>query len=192
MEEELEQPEPEKPVSPDIEDHPDDAHHATITAVKLVRRLDGRVSILVKLASRDVNSVAEFSIEVPTAFEIGLTEGRDFDPTTLPEDDENGRQQTIFRQSFANRKGDAWLQRLVFNMDSISRKDGKDPNTLDIIRKPATMEEYVHNLAEMLTGVNCIMLRRSGKVWNLVPDDDAPSYITDKRYKGYRLAWERD
>ena len=170
---------------PNIED---DAHNATITGVEYTKRDNGKISFLINISSRDEKMTVALDIPVPPLWEMNLNQGTEFDPLTLPEDGENDNQQTMFRRGIANRKLDAWLQRLVFNRDSLARKAGRDPKLLNIILKPQNIDDYVHNLCEMLSGVECLLLRRGGDVWQIM---DAGKYeLDDKRLKGYRIAWE--
>jgi hypothetical protein len=174
-----------EPVEEEVH-HEDEAHQATILGARLARKEDGRILIIVKITSRDAHCMDELEIEIPAAFEQGLTQGCAFDPSTLPEDEEHGKQQTMFRIGFANRKHDAWLEKLVFNMDSISRGFGKDPKALDIIARPQSLEEYVHNLHEMLSGVECILLRRDEKVWNVLSANYPKGFLAE-----YKLMWAK-
>jgi hypothetical protein len=165
-----------------------DIHHATITNVRLLRKDDGRVFFIIRAISRDRDYSNTLDLQIPNGFDDGCAKGSDFDPMTLPEDDENGRQQTLFRANFANRKNDAWLQRLVFNRESLARWVGKNPAALNILRKPESLEDYAHNLHEMLSGVECLMFQRVGKIWDLCKDTG--DYSAPK-FKGYKLAWEK-
>jgi len=167
----------------------DDVHHATITGVRLLRKDDGRCFFIIKVSSHDKNYVNTLDLQIPNGFDDGVAEGSKFDPMKLPEDDENGRQQSLYRVNFANRKNDAWLQRLVFGPYSLARKFGKKSTELDIILKPQTLEDYAHNLHEMLSGVECLMMQRGGKIWNLVAETDD---FKDAKWKGYKFAWEKN
>lgn len=166
----------------------DDVHHAIITGVRLSREAVS-TEIVISLSSLDVQCSSELSLTVPKGWEANVHLGSDFDPMTLPQDAEE-EQQTIFRRNFANNKHDSWFQRLVFNGDSIARRFGKNPKTLNIIQKSQTMDDYVHNLKEMLLGVECYMLRRRQTVWEVLSlkerEDD------DKRFDIYERAWEQN
>jgi len=94
----------------------------------------------------------------------------------------------MFRQNIANRNLDAWLQILVFNEGSLARSAGRDPATLNIVAKPQSMTDYAHNLHEMLQGVNCTLLQRSGRVWEVSPEGFYAK--GDEHLKGYRVMWE--
>ena len=166
-----------------------DIHHAAITNVRLLRKEDGRVYFVIRVLSRDKDYSNTLDLQIPNGFDDGCAEGSAFDPMTLPEDDENGRQQTLFRANIGNRKNDAWLQRLVFNQASLARRSGKDPAKLDIVAKPESLEQYAHNLHEMLSGVECLMIQRASKIWDLCLDT---GNYSEKKFKGYKLAWEKD
>ena len=169
--------------NPQIED---DAHHAEFVGVELLHKEGGGSFLVFKLKSLDEPLSVNLELEIPQHWEHSIAQGADFDPMSLPEHD-NDMQQTLFRKNVANRKNDAWLQRLVFHETSVARRWGKNPKELEIIRNPQNMDDYVKNLWAMLEEVECILLRRSGDVWDIIPEGKFDE--DDDRFDGYRLAW---
>ena len=78
----------------------------------------------------------------------------------------------------------------MFAEASVARLDGRDPSDVDgLVRRPQNLTDYMANLRLMLEGVKCLMLRRQGEVWDLLPKGDYRP--DDKKLRGYDLAWER-
>lgn len=167
---------------------PDDAHHAVITDVA-VDEEDEKLFMLVTARSLDENLTDSLRFEIPKAWLNHIGEGSAFNPLNLT-DDWTESDLMLFRKSIANRRGEGWLQRLVFNEHSVSRIGGRDPSLLTtVIKNPANIDDYLINLKLMLQDVECLMLRRRGEVWDLLPRGDYRN--DDKRLQGYVLAWER-
>ena len=128
----------------------------------------------------------DLEVEIPQHWEHSLAQGSQFDPLTLPEN-ETDRQQTTFRKNIGNRKNDAWLQRLIFNEGSVARSFGQNPKELEIILRPQNIEEYVKNLSTMIIGSECVILRRCGDIWDILPEGMFGE--DEDRFKSYRKAW---
>lgn len=145
---------------------PQEIHRAVIGAVTLNRianRNDWPV-IEIGLTSRDVPTVEDrISVFIPLAFDdAAVALGKKFDPKSLPEDETGdywGKQKTMYTRGINNSEGTASLQKYVFNPDSVARHVGKDPIQEGLV-KPTNLDEYVANLAKMLSGVECLMIRR--------------------------------
>lgn len=167
---------------------PDDAHHATITGVD-IREEGERLLLVVELKSLDEDLRSEFPLELPRAWPAHIAEGSQFDPSVLT-DEWTDAQQVLYRRTIANRKNDAWLQRLVFQDFSVARMGGRDPSDVpDLIRHPRNLKDYLANLHLMLVGVECLMLRRKGQVWDVL--QKGVYHDDDHKLRGYELAWRR-
>lgn len=194
--------------TPEIEvpPSPPEAHRAVITSVTL-KRIESRESwpvIEIGLQSRDVPTLEDkIGIFLPKTFVDGggIALGSKFDPSSLPEVKGGffAEEHTMYARSIANGDKSAKLQKYVFNGDSLARKAGRDPVELGLVRNPQTAEDYVGNIAKMLTGVEVIMLRkeRGGddpafkhqlQASDIIDADTAE--VNPKRLKKFVLAWE--
>jgi len=161
-------------------EHNPEAHFGQIIDVVIVRG-EFKTYIRINLKSLDNGILTNLMIPVPELFEQNIRLGSKFDAAEVLSawDYEN------YRRYFANRRMEAWLQRLVFNVPSIARNAGRDPQKLDIIPYPINLEQWVKNLHTMLQGVKVIFRMKNGELWDITDKDDFNPVMLE----GYRLMW---
>lgn|SRR6185369_2864204 len=164
-----------------------DAHLGTIEGVTQVTFDSGSVAIDIGLKASDTPGLdTQKRLFIPKAF----VEDIFCDKASLPEIKGNN-QKFLYRTAIANDDGTADIQELL----KIAKENGRTSSSLGL-KKAENFDDYVTNLAAMLTGIEVVFVRRPGK-------DDfktrlevkkvyARSVLDNpgKKFRDVRLAWE--
>ncbi len=167
-----------------------DAHQGEIVGLSLETFDSGATAIKVILKSNDDPNLAEENLMIflPKAFVEDIL----VNPNTLPEEEGN-KQQTQYRIAIANDTKDANVQQLR----AIAYEQGR---TLEGATKPTNIQEFTELLANLLSGIQVVFVRRPDKnaddprfknrlrVKSIYP----PTIVNKppKSWKKMRLMWE--
>lgn len=163
-------------------------HAAIVEKVELFKAERDSLPTEIEITFRSLNTPDSFPLRfwVPNQFIKHLAQGSQMMPKRIFSGYE--KQEVQFRKFFANRRKDAWLQRLVLNNPSVASVDGRDSRILPVNPHPQNIDEWVGNISLMLTGVQCLLSIQKGQIYSAYPKDD--QQMRPEYFDRFQFAWE--